>query len=125
QGMGRVRGLIEEGDNELRIAAARAGSALGIAIANLVALFAPPRVILVGSTLALGDYLLDSLRVAFAKAIPEPLKNVAQIVIDEVSDELWARGAAAVALGELYGSPWGTTGPARRMNNIEFSETGR
>ena len=123
QGMGRVRGLIEEGDNELRIAAARAGSALGIAIANLVALFAPPRVILVGSTLALGDYLLDSLRIAFAKAIPDPLKNVAQIVIDEVSDELWARGAAAVALGELYGSPWGTTGPARRSNTTEFSDT--
>jgi len=116
QGMSRVRGLIEEGDNALREAAARAGAALGIAIANLVGLFAPPRVILVGSTLALGDHLLDSLRHAFACAVPPALTNVAEIVIDEASDELWARGAAAVALGELYGSPWGTTGPARRMN---------
>jgi len=121
QGMSRIRGLIEEGDNALRDAAGRAGSALGIAIANLVSLFAPPRVILVGSALALGDHLLDPLREAFARAIPASLSNVAEIVIDNVGDELWARGAAAVALGELYGSPWGTTGPARR-EVIELTE---
>jgi len=121
QGMTRIRGLIEEGDNVLRDAAGRAGSALGIAIANLVSLFAPPRVILVGSALALGDHLLDPLREAFARAIPASLSNVAEIVIDNVGDELWARGAAAVALGELYGSPWGTTGPARR-EAIELTE---
>lgn len=98
-------------------AAARAGAALGIAIANLVALFAPPRVILVGSTLALGEHLLAPLRAAFTRAIPAPLTTLAEIVIDESGDELWARGAAAVALGELYGSPWGTTGPVRRASH--------
>ena len=114
QGMAQVKGLVEAGETTLREAAARAGAALGIAIANLVALFAPPRVILVGSTLALGEHLLVPLRQAFANAIPTPLATLAEIVIDEAGDELWARGAAAVALGELYGSPWGTTGPARR-----------
>lgn len=114
QGMAQVKGLVEAGETTLREAAARAGAALGIAIANLVALFAPPRVILVGSTLALGEHLLVPLRQAFANAIPVPLATLAEIVIDEAGDELWARGAAAVALGELYGSPWGTTGPARR-----------
>ena len=113
QGMAQVKGLLEAGDAGLREAAARAGAALGIAIANLVALFAPPRVILAGSTLALGEYLLAPLRQAFAGAIPAPLTTLAEIVIDEAGDEFWARGAAAVALGELYGSPWGTTGPAR------------
>jgi len=122
QGMTRIRGLIEEGDNALHDAAERAGAALGIAIANLVSLFAPPRVILVGSALALGEYLLDPLRQAFARAIPPSLSNVAEIVIDEAADELWARGAAAVALGELYGSPWGTTGPARRAALIDSSK---
>jgi predicted NBD/HSP70 family sugar kinase len=115
QGMDRVRRLIEDGDNVLREAAARAGAALGIAIANLVTLFAPPRVILVGSALALGDYILEPLRQTFSRALPQSLSNVAEIVVDNVADELWARGAAAVALGELYGSPWGTTGPARRL----------
>jgi predicted NBD/HSP70 family sugar kinase len=113
QGMAQVKGLLEAGDPGLRDAAARAGAALGIAIANLVALFAPPRVILVGTTLALGEHLLAPLRQAFANAIPAPLTDLADIVIDDAGDEFWARGAAAVALGELYGSPWGTTGPAR------------
>lgn len=118
-GMARAQRRIADGDNALRDAAERAGSALGIAIANLVGLFAPPRVILVGSTLALGEYLLEPLRRSFWRAIPDSLRNVAEIVIDEVSDEAWARGAAAVALGELYGSPWGTTGPARRTGLLE------
>ncbi|MCR6672155.1 ROK family transcriptional regulator [Devosia ginsengisoli] len=113
QGMAQVHALLEAGDDELRAVVARAGTALGIAIANLVALFAPPRVILVGSTLALGEHLLAPLRESFAAAIPAPLATLAEIVIDDAGDQLWARGAAAVALGELYGSPWGTTGPAR------------
>lgn len=123
-GMGQIRRMIDAGDNKLRVAANRAGAALGIAIANLVALFAPPRVILVGSTLTLGEHLLDALHSAFAKAIPDTLKNVAQIIIEEADDTLWARGAAAVALGELYGSPWGTTGPARTFNT-EGLDNGR
>lgn len=114
QGMVQVRRRIEAGDDTLRSAAARAGAALGIAMANLVALFAPHRVIVVGSSLALGEHLLAPLRQAFANAIPAPLARLAEIVIDEADDNTWARGAAAVALGELYGSPWGTTGPARR-----------
>ncbi|MGV8833706.1 MAG: ROK family protein [Devosia sp.] len=112
--IGQIRVLADAGDTGLCQAAARAGSALGIAIANLVAVFAPPRVIVVGSTLALGEHLLGPLRLAFAKAIPASLAALAEIVIDGADDQLWARGAAAVALGELYGSPWGTTGPARR-----------
>jgi predicted NBD/HSP70 family sugar kinase len=120
EGMDRVRRLIEDGDNVLRDAAAQAGAALGIAIANLVTLFAPPRVVLVGSALALGDYILEPLRQAFSRALPASLSNVAEIVVDNVADELWARGAAAVALGELYGSPWGTTGPARRIGAADL-----
>jgi len=120
EGMDRVRRLIEDGDNVLRDAAAQAGAALGIAIANLVTLFAPPRVVLVGSALALGDYILEPLREAFSRALPASLSNVAEIVVDNVADELWARGAAAVALGELYGSPWGTTGPARRIGAADL-----
>jgi len=113
QDMAQARSRLDAGDAGLRDAAARAGAALGIAIVNLVILFAPPRVILTGSALALGEHLLTPLRQAFVSAIPAPLGALAEIVIDDAGDQMWARGAAAVALGELYGSPWGTTGPAR------------
>src|SRR5690606_33677713 len=71
--------------------ASKAGAALGLAIANLVSLFAPPRVILVGATLALGEDLLAPLRKSFADAIPAPLTALAEIVIDACDDALWAR----------------------------------
>jgi predicted NBD/HSP70 family sugar kinase len=114
-GMSRVGDLIRDGDAAFSAAAAGAGAALGVAIANLVGLFAPPRVILVGATLQLGEALLDPLRRSFERALPAPLQSVAEIVVVDASDELWARGAAAVALGELYGSRWGLTGPARHL----------
>jgi hypothetical protein len=32
--------------------------------------------------------------------------------VREWSDGIWGRGAAAMTLRDLYGAPWGTTGPA-------------
>jgi predicted NBD/HSP70 family sugar kinase len=114
RGMTHVRRMVAEGNDRFAVAAGRAGEALGIAIANLAGLFAPPVVILVGSSLALGRDLIEPLRASFDRALTEPLRGVVRIMIDDIGDEAWARGAAAVALSELYGAPWGTTGPAKR-----------
>lgn len=115
--MTHVRRLIDAGDATLAEAANRAGEALGIAIANLVGLFAPPRVIIAGAGLALGPHLLDPLKASFDRSVTASLRGISEIIIDDVGDELWARGAAAVALSELYGSPWSTTGPVSRNFN--------
>ena len=90
------------------------GDAVGIAIANLITLFAPPKVILAGAALAAGDKLLDPLRFAVANFTPPSLADVAEIVVHDWGDDIWARGAAAMTLRDLYGAPWNTTGPARR-----------
>jgi predicted NBD/HSP70 family sugar kinase len=118
QAIPRIREMLESGDTQIAGPVDRAGAALGIAIANLVGLFAPPVVLLAGSCTALGDYLLEPLRRAFAEVIPPSLENVAEISVAEAPDELWARGAAAVALSELYGAPWSTTGPARQSSQL-------
>ncbi len=102
---------IDSGDADLERAVARSGEVLGRVIANIVTLFAPPRVILVGRSLSLGEHLLAPLQRTFSSAIPKSLDDVSQIVVDDVDDTAWARGAAGTALRELYGSPWGTTGP--------------
>jgi predicted NBD/HSP70 family sugar kinase len=112
RGMIHAQMLIKAEDNELISAAIRAGQAVGITVANIVTLFAPPRVILVGSSLALGEPFLRSLQEAYDKAIPPSLKDVTELTFDDAADEVWAQGAAAVALYELYESPWSTTGPA-------------
>lgn len=90
------------------------GDAVGIAIANLITLFAPPKVILAGAALATGDKLLGPLRLAVANFTPAILADVAELVVHDWGDDFWARGAAAMTLRDLYGAPWNTTGPARR-----------
>jgi predicted NBD/HSP70 family sugar kinase len=112
----------QEADAELADAVARAGEALGIAIANLITLFAPPRVVLAGSSFAFGEPLLRELRAALACSLPPWLSTIAEVVVDEIDDVGWARGAAGAALRELYGAPWGTTGPVRPRVQIKAED---
>lgn len=111
---------IAAGDNALTASARRAGEVLGLAIANLITLFAPPRVVLVGSTLALGEPLMAALRSALDRTLPAWLSDVSEIALDaEADDTAWARGAAAAALKQLYGAPWNTTGPAKPRHETD------
>ena len=91
---------------------ASAGEALGFAIANLITLFAPPKVIVAGRAMATSEFFIGPLRETVAALLPPSLADVAEIVVREWSDGIWVRGAAAMTLRDLYGAPWGTTGPA-------------
>jgi predicted NBD/HSP70 family sugar kinase len=112
RGMAHAQTLVAAEDNVLTVAATRAGEAIGIAVANIVTLFGPPRVVIVGSTLLLGGVFLETLADSYRQAIPSSIREIAELVFDGSPDEMWAQGAAVVALCELYESPWGTTGPA-------------
>ncbi|MDR3493159.1 MAG: ROK family protein [Ancalomicrobiaceae bacterium] len=104
----------EAGDAAVAAILARAGTTLGIAIANLISLFAPPRIILTGLGIALGRSLLDPLRQAVRDNTPDGMDDVTEIVHEIRGEDMWARGAAAMMLRDLYGAPWNTTGPAMR-----------
>ena len=99
-------------------ATAIAGDALGFAIANLITLFAPPKVILTGAALSASHRLLTPLRAAVLRFTPASLSDVARIVVRDFSDDIWARGAAAMTLRDLYGAPWSSTGPAPRPRQL-------
>lgn len=118
-GMALVLEQLEAGNGDLATAARKAGEALGITIANLITLFSPPRVVLIGSTLVLGEHVLADLRQAFASALPPWLAEISELEVDDLDDSAWARGAAGAALRELYESPWGTTGPAMPAGILE------
>lgn len=94
-------------------AAETAGDALGFAISGIITLFAPPKVILAGAAFRASDRLVKPLRAAVRAYTPPSLADVSDIVIHDWGDDIWARGAAAMTLRELYGAPWNTTGPAR------------
>lgn len=112
RGMDKVSERAASGDPAILALLRAAGEALGFAIANLVLLFAPPKVIMAGPALMTGDALVGPLRETVAALLPPSLTGVADLVLHEWNDDAWARGAAAMTLRELYGAPWGTTGPA-------------
>jgi len=114
RGMEHAVSLAQAGNRGISRIFEEAGRALGIAIANLITLFAPPKVILAGAALEAGDLLLKPLRDAVQAATPETISGVTEIVVHESSDDTWARGAAALTLRDLYGASWGTTGPAKK-----------
>ena len=101
-----------DGDERCARVLATAGEALGFAIANLITLFAPPKVIISGRAMAASEHFIAPLRETVAALLPPSLADVSDIVVREWSDEIWVRGAAAMTLRDLYGAPWGTTGPA-------------
>lgn len=112
RGIAVAQTLIAAEDDTVILAATRAGEAVGIAVANIVTLFGPPRVVIVGSSLSLGEIFLKALSESYRSAIPSSIREIADLVFDCSPDEMWAQGAAVVALWELYESPWSTTGPA-------------
>jgi predicted NBD/HSP70 family sugar kinase len=112
RGMALLLQRAADGDQRCIGTLAAAGKALGFAIANLITLFAPPKVIISGRAMAASEYFIGPLRETVAALLPPSLADVADIVVREWSDDIWVRGAAAMTLRDLYGAPWGTTGPA-------------
>ena len=62
--------------------------------------------------MATSEHFVGPLRETVAKQLPPSLADICDIVVREWSDGIWVRGAAAMTLSDLYGAPWGTTGPA-------------
>ncbi|MCX5579367.1 ROK family transcriptional regulator [Kaistia terrae] len=111
RGLEKILELAEAGDPQILALLERAGGALGFAIANLITLFAPPKVIMAGAALEAGDALVGPIRRTVAELLPPSLADVSDIVVHHWQDDIWARGAAAMTLRDLYGAPWNTTGP--------------
>jgi predicted NBD/HSP70 family sugar kinase len=101
-----------DGDKRCSRVLAAAGEALGFAVASLITLFAPPKVIISGRAMATSEHFIGPLRKTVAALLPASLADVSDIVVREWSDGNWLQGAAAMTLRDLYGAPWGTTGPA-------------
>jgi predicted NBD/HSP70 family sugar kinase len=111
------------GDEAAAGALAKAGEALGFVVANLIILFAPPKVIISGRAMTASDSFIAPLRATVAGLLPPSLADVSEIVVREWSDRIWVQGAAAMTLRDLYGAPWSTTGPAP-VRNVSVAHAG-
>ena len=82
-----------------------AGSLLGREVANLVNLFDPKLIIVSGEGVRMGEPFFSAMRKAIEEnAVPE-LYSDTEIRINTWGDDVWARGAASLVIGELFNSP--------------------
>ena len=93
------------GDANMQAIFTRAGNALGVAVANLVNIFDPARVLLGGEGMRAGELILGPLR----NTIPQHVfgRSNADIALDtlQTNEVNWARGAASLVLHEVFRPP--------------------
>lgn len=94
------------GDAKAETILDRAAQALGQALASLITLTAPPKLILTGSVLRVGSPFSVAIQTTVARRVPAALAPATEILFRPWDEEAWARGAASLVLRELYGSPW-------------------
>ena len=80
---------------------ARAGAQVGRAVGNVVMTFAPQLVVISGEGVRLGPDFLEPLERGITRTATSREEAV-QVVIEPWGDEAWARGAASLALRELF-----------------------
>jgi len=93
------------GDTGVQTVFARAGTVLGVAIANLINIFDPALVLLGGEGMRAGDLILGPLR----NTMPQHVfgRSNADIALDtlQTNEVNWARGAASLVLHEVFRPP--------------------
>lgn len=95
----------QQGDAVARQLFADAGRRLGMSIANLINVFNPKLILISGEGVRNGAAMFEPMHEAIcALATPELLAD-AEIRIEPLGDDAWARGAASLVLHELFKPP--------------------
>jgi N-acetylglucosamine repressor len=97
--------MAASGDAGAQAIFARAGNYLGLAIANLITLLNPQKILISGEGASAGDWLFGPMREAIQSHVMPGLEEDTQIQIDPWGDDAWARGAASLVLRKLFESP--------------------
>src|SRR5712692_1123580 len=98
-------GLTERADPIVAGVLAEAGQQLGLALANLVTLLNPERLIISGEGTRLGAAMLEPMTQTIRQMTFDGLSAEMDIVIQPWGDQAWAIGAATLVLRELFGLP--------------------
>ncbi|KJS03077.1 MAG: hypothetical protein VR65_02200 [Desulfobulbaceae bacterium BRH_c16a] len=93
------------GNPALRAIYDRAGRTLGIGIGNMCKLFDPEKIIIAGKGVLAGELLFGPMRETLPPGISFARDARTRIFIQEWQPTLYARGAGALVLQEVYQSP--------------------
>src|SRR6267143_734731 len=97
--------LAGSGDAVVTAVLAEAGQQLGVALANLVTLLNPERLIVSGEGTRLGPAMFDPMTETIRKMTFDGLADELDVVIQPWGDQAWAIGAATLVLRELFSLP--------------------
>ncbi len=92
-------------DPRVRSVLADAGRQLGLALANLVTLLNPERIIVCGEGTRLGPAFLEPMSAAVREAAFAGVGASVEIIVQRWGDDAWAIGAATLVLRELFSLP--------------------
>jgi N-acetylglucosamine repressor len=117
------------GDQAIQAIFARAGVALGVAVANLINIFDPSLVLIGGEGLRAADLIEGPLRLTIPQHVfgrPDVLSSGGvRLAVHATNDAEWARGAASLVLREVFRPPIYETGQAPVIDSLLEPEIGR
>jgi len=97
--------LAHGGDAVLRRIFRKAGEVLGLGVAGLLQIFNPAKMIFTGEYANSGDLLFNPMRKTIKKLVHKEYLVNTELNVQPWVDTDWARGAASLALQEIYKSP--------------------
>jgi len=100
--LARITAEAEAGNNAIRDVFAEAGRVLGRAIGNLVATLNPPAIIVTGDGLRAGEMMFGPMQEEVRRLQLPGNQVETEIILHGWGDDVWARGAAALVLQEVY-----------------------
>ncbi len=97
------------GDEAAIAAFQRAGTLLGVSLANLVNIFNPECIVLSGpntdASMLAGDLLLEPMHLAFKQHLFSQIGKDLHFLVERLGYESWARGAGNLVLRHFFASP--------------------
>jgi glucokinase-like ROK family protein len=101
----RLIAAAQQGDETARRIFADAGRRLGMSIANLINIFNPRLILMSGEGVRNGEWMFNPMHEAIQAFAVRELLADAEVRIEPLGDDAWARGAASLVLHELFKPP--------------------
>jgi len=103
--IGCIAELAEQQEMDLVNLLSRAGELFGRQVANLVNIFDPKLIVIGGEGVRLGSVFFENMEKAMRDSVMPGLAKDTEIRIAHWGDDIWARGAASLVIGEIFKSP--------------------
>jgi transcriptional regulator of PTS gene len=107
--IGALADAANRGNAEAMALLKRQGEMLGIGVSHIVNLFNPEKVIVAIENVAFREIIAPSLCAAAERNSFKAHFAATELIFHTLDDQLWARGAAALMLRDIYRTPWNTS----------------